>query len=108
MFDQAALQRRQRLAGKSGIRGLINDAHCFRIALFASMGGYELALPLVYSTLFTARRLDLVGFANHTSTSLLYGYNQVRTSSFSSTDDLTKTVAGHVWWSAGHAQLPSR
>lgn len=40
MFDQSVLQRRENLAGKSGLVGLMKDAHVFRITLFASIAGY--------------------------------------------------------------------
>jgi hypothetical protein len=40
-FDNAALRRREALAGSSGIFGLAKDAYVFRLTLFASIGGYH-------------------------------------------------------------------
>lgn len=43
--DNAALIRRQALAGPSGPAGLIQNAKVFGMALFACLGGYLQSVP---------------------------------------------------------------
>jgi hypothetical protein len=50
MFDQSVLHRREKLAGKSGLAGLLKGAHAFRITLFTSIGGYCLLSSYSFSS----------------------------------------------------------